>query len=157
MSMAELACDSDEKLSAFELDAVQLLQNQSDSWFGNVDECFRCLKMNRADLAFGNGGDARDHADEIAGLDRVRPADVEGEAHHPGFVRGGARFFARTGTFGAGAAVAPRGVVFVTALLAAIAGGWIGRATRGAIMIMIRSRRMRAAVLGNGALRFVLA
>ena len=63
---SSLACDANEELAAFELDTVQFFQNQLDSRFGDVDESFRRLKMDGADLSFGNGGDAGDHANEIA-------------------------------------------------------------------------------------------
>ena len=87
--------ETNRQFAAFELDAVELFQDERDSRFGDVDERFRRLQVNRADLAFRNRGHARDHADEIAGQNAVRPADVERETNHSGFVRNRARFFAR--------------------------------------------------------------
>ena len=92
------------------------------TWFGDVDESFRRLKMDGSDLPFGNGGDTGDDADEITGQDGVRAANVESEPDHPGLVRDRARFFARPGTFGALAAIAPRAFVVVPAAFSAIPG-----------------------------------
>src|SRR3954447_26223280 len=116
--------DADEELAAFELDAVQLFQNERDAWLGDVDKGLRVLEVNRADRTFGNGGDARDHADEIAGRNGVGAADVERETDHTRFVRDGAGFLTRVG--------APGTFVFIAASLSARVGGGVGVAALGA-------------------------
>ena len=54
--------------------------------FGDVDEGLGRLQMDGADLAFRDGGDAGDDADEIARLHGVGAADVEGESDHAGLM-----------------------------------------------------------------------
>ena len=79
--------------------------------------------MDRSDLSFRNGGNARNHAYKIAWLDRVGTTDVECEPDHPSFVRNRARFFARAGMGGAFAAVRSGTFVLIAASLAPISCG----------------------------------
>ena len=96
------------------------------------------MQMDRADFTLRDSGNTGDHTHEIARLDRVSAAGVEGETDHARFVGDGAGFFARAGAFGRFAAGAAGTVVVLAEAFAAVAGGGVRQAARGRIMSMIR-------------------
>ena len=109
--------------------------------------------MDRSDLSSRNGGDACDHADEIARLNSVSAPDVEGKTDHASLVGNGAGFFAGSGMLNALATAAAGAFEIVAPPFAAVAGGWVGTtagAIRSTIMIMSRRGTRRVTVLWDG-------